>query len=116
VKNFHILVAEEEGTLRFQYRVVPGRAMRSYGVQVARLAGLPRPIVHRAEELLAEYEARAGRVLQATGRVAESPGEYAASPLREIAHRLTHLDPDSLTPIEALTLLYELKRVLSSST
>jgi len=112
VKNFHILVTEEEGTLRFQYRVVPGRAMRSYGVQVARLAGLPRPVVHRAEELLAEYEARSGRALPALGRVAESSGEYAASPLREIEHRLKRLDLDSLTPIEALTLLYELKRAL----
>jgi len=108
VKNLHILVAEENGQLRFWHRVVPGRATRSYGVQVARLAGLPRPVVHRAEELLAEYEASDRR------RVAETPAEYRASALREIAERLRRLDLDTLTPIEALTTLYELKRALEA--
>ncbi|MCS6817373.1 MAG: DNA mismatch repair protein MutS [Blastocatellia bacterium] len=108
VKNVHILVVEENGQLRFLHRVVPGRATRSYGVQVARLAGLPRPVVHRAEELLAEYEASNPR------RVAEMSADYHASALREIAERLKHLDPNALTPIEALTMLYELKRALEA--
>lgn len=110
VKNLHVLVAEEDGQLRFLHRVVPGRATRSYGVQVARLAGLPRPVVHRAEELLAEYEAHERR------HVAESPADYSPSPLREIAERLKRLDLDALTPIEALTTLYELKRALEART
>jgi DNA mismatch repair protein MutS len=108
VRNLHILVAEEDGQLRFLHRVVPGRATRSYGVQVARLAGLPRPVVRRAEELLAEYEASDRR------RVAEAPAEYRASALREIAERVRRLDLDALTPIEALTTLYELKRTLET--
>jgi len=108
VKNLHILVAEEDGQLRFLHRVVPGRATRSYGVQVARLAGLPRPVVHRAEELLAEYEAHERR------HVAESSADYSPSSLREIAERLKRLDPNALTPIEALTMLYELKRALEA--
>jgi DNA mismatch repair protein MutS len=115
VKNFHILVAEENGELRFLHRVVPGRATRSYGVQVARLAGLPRPVIRRAEELLAEYEAQGRRGLEVGRRVAEHPGEYATSPLREIADRLQRLDPNVLTPIEALMTLYELKRMLEAS-
>ncbi len=108
VKNLHIVVAEENGQLRFLHRVVPGRATRSYGVQVARLAGLPRPVVHRAEELLAQYEAHKRH------HVAESPADYSPSSLREIAERLKHLDLDALTPIEALTMLYELKRALEA--
>ncbi len=118
VRNAHLVVREEEGELRFLYRVAPGRATRSYGVHVARLAGLPRPIVHRAEELLAQYEALAPRSVEAEGsrrRVAESRPEYIPPSLREIEERLRRLDPDALTPIEALTTLYELKRALGSS-
>jgi DNA mismatch repair protein MutS len=118
VKNLHITVAEERGKIKFLRKVVPGKATKSYGVQVAKLAGLPRPIVHRAEEILAQYEA--GELGRATAyesspksypHVAESPAEYQPSVSSQaVLNILLSLDIDSMTPVEAITKLYELKR------
>jgi len=124
VKNFHVTVAEERGKIKFLRKVVPGKAEKSYGVQVAKLAGLPRPIVHRAEEILHQYEA--GESDRARGhepssdsyrRVAESPAEYQAAshPSRTVFNDLLNLDIDSMTPVEAITKLYELKKKAEES-
>jgi DNA mismatch repair protein MutS len=58
VRNYHVAVAEEGGRIVFLHRVLPGGADGSYGVQVAELAGLPRPVVARGQELLQEMERR----------------------------------------------------------
>jgi DNA mismatch repair protein MutS len=110
VKNFHVTVAEERGKIKFLRKVVPGKATRSYGVQVAKLAGLPRPVVHRAEEILAEYETNQPR--ESYRLVAESPAEYQAASRSSpaILNELLTLDIDSMTPVEAITKLYELKK------
>lgn len=116
VKNFHITVAEEGGQIRFLRNVVPGKAGKSYGVQVARLAGLPRPVVHRAEEILAEYEAGSQGAQEPSSRspshVAEAKATYSSSlhRARAILDELVNLDIDSMAPVEALTKLYELKK------
>src|SRR3990170_2127275 len=60
VKNYNVAVAEEKGRVVFLHRILPGGADRSYGVHVAQLAGLPRPVVLRAQELLEELESRRG--------------------------------------------------------
>jgi DNA mismatch repair protein MutS len=110
VRNFHVTVAEERGKIKFLRKVVPGRATRSYGVQVAKLAGLPRPVVHRAEEILAEYETAQSR--QSYRLVAETPAEYQVTSRlsQAIVNELMNLDIDSMTPVEAITKLYELKK------
>ncbi len=128
VKNFHTTVAEEEGAIRFLRQVVSGKATRSYGVQVAKLAGLPRPVVHRAKEILAQYETSAPRYAGMINyelppasyqMVAEPRAEYQVAsrpekPLTDlpqaIVNELLHLDIDAMTPVEALTKLYELKK------
>ncbi|MCI0696193.1 DNA mismatch repair protein MutS [candidate division KSB1 bacterium] len=128
VKNFHTTVAEEGGAIRFLRQVVPGKATRSYGVQVAKLAGLPRPVIHRAKEILAQYETSAPRYAGMINyeppaasykMVAEPRAEYkvASRPERPlidlpqaIINELLHLDIDAMTPVEALTKLYELKK------
>ena len=93
----------------------PGSAQKSYGVYAARLAGLPRPVVRRAEELLSHYEAHGH---QSEGRAENSPNERsttsASTRESEIAKALLMLDLDTLTPVEALTKLYELRRQVES--
>ncbi|MCI0783086.1 MAG: DNA mismatch repair protein MutS [Chloroflexi bacterium] len=108
VRNFSVAVAEEGGEVVFLHRILPGGADRSYGVYVARLAGLPRPVVQRAEELLAALENGDGR------REAAQPGAPqlalfagADAGLRE---ELAALEPDEMTPLEALRKLYDLAK------
>ncbi|OGN92655.1 MAG: DNA mismatch repair protein MutS [Chloroflexi bacterium RBG_13_50_10] len=113
VKNFNVAVAEEEGKVIFLRKVVPGGADKSYGIHVAQLAGLPASVVHRAEEVLAGLEN--GQPQQKKRKAVrpkkESPPQLAMfgdkSPLIE---EISQLDIDSMSPLEAITRLYELKR------
>lgn len=91
LKNLHVAAKEEEGGLTFYHQVLPGPASKSYGVEVARMAGLPQEVVERAKALLQALAARR-----------EGPAEA-------VLERLLALDPDRLTPLEALRLLHELK-------
>ena len=118
VVNFHVDAREWHEDIIFLRKVVPGRSDRSYGIQVARLAGLPRPVVERAREILGALEhdelTRGGR--PSISRTATEPqqqlGLFQTLPSNgdRIVERLEQIDPDRLTPIEALTLLAELKR------
>jgi DNA mismatch repair protein MutS len=113
VRNLHVEIAEEGSELVFLYKISPGIALKSYGVYAAKLAGLPRPVVRRAEQLLSEYEGESA-VLK-SGRPDASTHEranpHASQRESEIAHALLRLDPDTLSPVEALTKLYELRRL-----
>ncbi|HEU4759581.1 MAG TPA: DNA mismatch repair protein MutS [Dehalococcoidia bacterium] len=109
VRNYTVAVAEEEGRVVFLHRILPGGADRSYGVHVAQLAGLPRPVVLRAHELLGELEAGRERGASASRRrQAEAPQLALFAPDGALARELAALDVDSLTPLEAITKLYEL--------
>ena len=108
--NFNVAVAEDGEGIVFLHRVVPGGADRSYGVHVAQIAGMPRPVVERARELLAQLE-QAGsdfKLRQRRNTVQLSFLDEAPHPALET---LRALDVDNLSPIEALTKLYELKRM-----
>ena len=110
VRNATVAVAEEAGKIVFLHRIVPGGADRSYGVHVAELAGLPKGVVRRAREVLAALERNGARVrARAQPAIDELPlfAPPARSPLIE---ELASLDLDSMTPLEALTRLYELRR------
>ena len=108
VRNYNVAVSEEGGQVVFLHKIVPGGADRSYGIHVAELAGLPRPVINRAQEILSELESDARRL-----RAEESvPARQLAlfpdtSPLVDDLRRL---DIASLTPLEALTKLYEWQR------
>ncbi|MFN4070379.1 MAG: DNA mismatch repair protein MutS, partial [Thermus caldifontis] len=91
LKNLHVAAKEEEGGLVFYHQVLPGPASKSYGVEVARMAGLPKEVVERAKALLQLLTARREGVAEA------------------VLERLLSLDPNSLTPLEALRLLHELR-------
>jgi DNA mismatch repair protein MutS len=109
--NLTMRVREHRGQLVFLHEVAPGAADRSYGIQVARLAGLPPTVVKRARALLAELEgAGMATALPLFSHVGETP-EPARDFLREM---LAALDPDALSPREAQAMLYELKRLAES--
>ena len=112
LRNLHVEIAERGGELVFLYRVVPGVAEGSYGVYAAKLAGLPAPVVRRAEELLREYEGADAR--EEAGVVAESLGQFDPSAWgrgARIVEELLAADLNSLSPVEALMKLFELRRL-----
>ncbi len=113
IDNLTVRVTDWNGDIVFLHEIVPGAADRSYGIQVAKLAGLPRAVVERAKHLLAELEA-ADRLVHAERLAAGLPLFAAPSPAPPIepdpvAKALDALDPDALTPREALDALYRLK-------
>ena len=122
VTNCHVVVREWQDDIVFLRKVVPGRSDRSYGIQVARLAGLPPPVVARAREILNGLErdelSRGGRPsLTTEGNaggtdVSRQLGLFQAPVASEdpLQRRLKSLDLDNLTPLQALSLLAELKR------
>jgi DNA mismatch repair protein MutS len=114
VSNRHVAVKEVADGIVFLRKLLPGGANRSYGVQVARLAGLPRAVVERARQVLANLEAdrsRLGSTDQLDLFVASAPpaSRAAEDPLRE---RLAAIDVDDLTPRRALDVLAELQASL----
>ena len=108
VRNYNVAVAEEQGEVVFLHRILPGGAAHSYGVHVAQLAGLPRSVITRAQEILEQLEAARAARPPASART-ES---FAQMPLftREdgLRRELSALEVDGMTPLEALTKLYEL--------
>ncbi|MDX1429344.1 MAG: DNA mismatch repair protein MutS, partial [Rhodothermales bacterium] len=118
VRNYRIQVQEHRGKVIFLRKLVPGGADHSYGIEVARMAGLPSELVERARSILAELESQHG----GPGPSGSAPAPRAVDDptlqmtlfqsdpgLAEIADKLRAIDPDRLTPIEALLMLAELK-------
>ncbi len=106
VRNAHMAVAEVEGRIVFLYQMRPGGADRSYGIHVAELAGLPRPVIRRARELLGRLERGEPAVRPKASPPPTPLPLFAEHPA---VHALRHLDPETLSPLEALQKLYELK-------
>src|SRR5262249_52790453 len=115
VRNFHVAVREWNDEIVFLHKVRPGGTDRSYGIQVARLAGLPLPVIARAKALLARLEDQR----QATAEAADAVqlGLFVASPAAPdpMAAELTALDLAHVTPIEALNLLVKWQQRLRES-
>ena len=107
VRNFRMDVLEEGDRVAFLRRVVEGGADRSYGVHVARLAGVPRAVTRRAEEVLQELEKAAAA--QRTRPPAEAFQLTMFVERHPLVDELAKLEVDALTPLEALNLLYELR-------
>jgi DNA mismatch repair protein MutS len=121
VRNYNVAVTEEQGRVVFLHRILPGGADRSYGIHVAQLAGLPRSVIVRAREVLAELEAlrqvalhggqpgQASRMPAGAPRRAESLAQLPLFARDDGLRRdLSELDMDGMTPLEAMTKLYEL--------
>lgn len=99
LENLHVEIEEQGSELVFRYKVSKGVALKSYGVYAAKLAGLPKPVVRRAENLLREYE-----------KDGVSTG-FSPNGESELEKRLREIDIDSLSPVESLMKIYELKKL-----
>jgi len=113
VKNYHVSVKETGGGIVFLRKVEPGAADRSYGIEVAKLAGLPNEVVVRAREVLAEHESAEREVTGHLSPGATSPPTQLTifTPISQpVLEKLRELDLNRLTPLEALNLLAELKK------
>ena len=105
VRNYNVAVTEADGNVVFLHKIIPGGADRSYGIHVAQLAGLPRPILQRATEILRVLEKSSGQAVRINPHEAQQVALFPeTSPLLD---ELGALDMNALSPIEALNKLYE---------
>ncbi|HEY2374750.1 MAG TPA: DNA mismatch repair protein MutS [Gemmatimonadaceae bacterium] len=117
VRNFNVAVREVNDDVLFLHRLQPGGADRSYGIEVGRLAGLPREVLERARQVLKLLEGEqlaAGKRSEGRANARSEPQHdqlalFAAAP-NPLVLRLAALDTDSMTPLQALSLLAELSR------
>jgi len=112
VRNDNVAVAETGGGVVFLHKIVPGGADKSYGIHVARLAGLPASVVHRAQEIMTRLEEQGPRDPTLPAEVAQMPLFIEENPAVEA---LLALNLEELTPIGALNKLYELQRLAQES-
>jgi len=112
VRNYNVAVAEEGDHVVFLHKIIPGGADRSYGIHVAQLAGLPKPVIRRAQELLRELESGAHAHIQSPQPKREESAQLSLFVERDpVLDALKALDVNSLSPLEALTKLYELQKL-----
>lgn len=114
-RNYNVAVTEDNDQIVFLHRVVPGGADQSYGVHVAQLAGMPRPVVERARELLHQLETQGSDfepVIQKKKRNNPMQMSFLDDAPHPALTMLRGLSVDELSPIEALTKLYELRRLM----
>jgi DNA mismatch repair protein MutS len=113
VKNYHVTAKETGGGIAFLRKVAPGAADRSYGIEVAKLAGLPHEVIVRAREVLAEHESAERQLMGHLSPGSTPPAAQLTifTPLSQpVLDKLREVDLNSLTPLEALNLLAQLKK------
>ncbi|HEX2996553.1 MAG TPA: DNA mismatch repair protein MutS [Anaerolineales bacterium] len=111
VRNYNVAVSEADNKVVFLHKIVVGGADRSYGIHVAQLAGLPAPVIQRANEIMAELEKTSGRAVRIDPHTAQQAMLFPeTSPLLD---ELKELDINSLSPIEALNKLFEWQKKFS---
>ena len=110
VKNYNISAKKRGGELIFLRKILRGAADDSYGIEVAKLAGLPDTVIHRAKSCLAELESGGREQLPRRKQKEEPQLSFADVGAGELVETLKNTDPNTLSPIEALKLLYELKK------
>jgi DNA mismatch repair protein MutS len=109
--NYNVAVAEDGEDIVFLHKVLPGGADQSYGVHVAQLAGMPRPVVERARELLAQLEHDGSDFSLPKQSNKPKQISFFDAPENPAIDALKSIEVDNLSPLEALTKLYELKRL-----
>jgi DNA mismatch repair protein MutS len=108
VRNYNVAVSEADGTVVFLHRIVPGGADKSYGIHVAQLAGLPAPVVQRANEIMSELEKSSGQAIRINPHSVQQAALFPET--NPLLDELKEIDTNSLSPIEALNKLYELQK------
>lgn len=104
VRNYNVAVSEEGGRVVFLYKIVPGGSDRSYGIHVAQLAGIPKAVINRARELLAELEGKRKEKF-----IVQQLSLFGADS-HPVLEELRQLKIDEMSPLEAINKLYELQR------
>jgi DNA mismatch repair protein MutS len=121
VKNYNIAVREWADQIIFLHKIVPGGTDKSYGIQVARLAGLPTNVLERAKNVLGTLETKefdsSGRPILASPTSHDSPGGTDQLALfhpaeSKLIEELRALDPEAISPLEAINILAALRRLL----
>ena len=113
VKNYSIAIRSRGEELIFLRKIIPGGADRSYGIEVAKLAGLPETVVKKARSVLRELEDGSGHTPRLMAEPKREQVSLAALGEAEVVDRLRRTQPEILTPLEAMSLLYELKQKLN---
>ncbi len=112
VRNYNLAVVEEGDHVVFLHKVQPGGADRSYGIHVAQMAGVPKPVIHRAEEMLEQLESGEFR----PGTPAPEPRQPALFATEHpVVEALRGFDISQMTPLDAINALYELQRKAKES-
>jgi DNA mismatch repair protein MutS len=108
IRNYNVAVSEADGKVVFLHKIVPGGADRSYGIHVGQLAGLPWPVVGRAQEILDQLEATSGSAVKIDPT---APKQIALFPeTNPLIDELENIDINALSPMEALNKLFEWRR------
>lgn len=117
LRNIHVSAEEEDGKIIFHHTVKKGRADKSYGINVASLAQLPKTLINRSESILKTLESNDDNITLSSGynlfSISETP-EETSEEIDEITSLLDETDPDALRPIDALSLIYKLKEKLKN--
>jgi len=108
VRNYNVAVSEADGTVVFLHKIVPGAADRSYGIHVAQMAGLPSSVISRANEILKQLEQSSGTTLPAASATQDQLRLFPEN--NPMIEAFKKLDLETLSPIQALNLLYEWRR------
>ncbi len=112
VKNYNIAVKAHGDEISFLRKIIPGGADRSYGIEVAKLAGLPDGVIRRAREILSELEQNGSAPKPTPAAPGSDQISLTALGEGEVLDTLRRTQVDMLTPLEAMNLLYELKKKL----
>ncbi|MFO7151761.1 MAG: DNA mismatch repair protein MutS [Bacillota bacterium] len=119
IKNFKVLVKERGEDIIFLRKIVDGEADKSYGIQVARLAGLPKSVILRAQEILKELErnGKSNLEINQTAALEDAPSKETQLNIESIKNEqiirlIKDLDINTITPLEALNFLYSIKQKL----
>jgi DNA mismatch repair protein MutS len=105
VRNYNVAVSEADNTVVFLHKIIAGGADKSYGIHVAQLAGLPSPVIGRANEIMMELERSSGRGVKTDPNAAQQVALFPET--NPLLDELKGIDVNSLSPIEALNKLFE---------
>jgi DNA mismatch repair protein MutS len=105
VRNYNVAVSESEGKVIFLHKIVSGGADRSYGIHVAQLAGIPKPVIQRASEILKQLETTSGKAVHINPQASKQMALFPET--NPLLKEIEQLDLNAISPIEALNKLYE---------
>ena len=115
IRNYNIAVKKHGDDITFLRKIIPGGADDSYGIEVAKLAGVPNPVIRRAKRILKDLESTSQKITLQP--VEEEPEEQQVSMLDlqsdAVGERLRQVNINTMTPLEALNLVYELQKMVN---